>query len=322
MASNKIRFFKTMSQLFHQKQISSFPGALPVNIDQSLIATVAFGYVFSLKADGIRVFLMIGRERCVAVGRDMEFVNIGNMQENEDTWYCFDAEMIPNSKLILIFDTLVFRSQSVIREEIGHRFEMAKCFLSQSDLGNEKDNTPKEEDFFNKMTLPSNYSFASIQIGKWTLKVKPIFTLNHLTDVWNHRKECGFEEDGIIFVKRCCEYSPFRENDMSVLKWKPKITLDFMVLPFIHSMDITKNPCVCFIGNVMLCTSNDPASCFSLATFPERFMHKITECYWEKSQWIPIRVRGDKTSPNTYETVLKTLDAIQNVVEFEDFMHA
>ncbi len=325
MECKSIDFLAMASQLF-QKTISSFPGALPVSISHDLLTTVAFGFVFSLKADGERMFLVFGKGVCYMIGRDLKTTFIGSIdnkdKEDDSTWYLFDAELVEDKNLILIFDTLVFRSQSVIRLEIAHRVEMAKHYLHRLNVIQVHDS-----DDYLKMSLPSNYSFVTAEIGSCRLQVKPLFTLNHLSDVWNNRDQRlahnAFPVDGIIFTRRCCQYAPFREDDMSILKWKPRITLDFFVLPFVNDVMLSRNHCVMTEGNVMLCSTEN---CFSLAQFEDDdvvlFTNQIVECWWENMQWLPVKIRTDKKSPNSHDTILKTLDAIQYPVLFEDFIHA
>ncbi len=318
-----------MSQLF-QTQIHSFPGALPVSVDHGTIAKVAFGYIFSLKADGNRVFLIFGEGSCFVVERDMQQIkHIGTYKTAQDSvWYMFDAEILPRESLILIFDTLVFRSQSIIRLEIGTRLEMAKWFC----LNCLEVVQIHKDDPYLKQTLPSNYDFVSAHLGNFTIRVKPVFTLNHLADIWNNKEKREthnqFPEDGLIFTRRCCQYKPFREDPESVYKWKPLVTLDFYVVPFEQKVCITDHPCTCTEGNVMLCTSSkeEPIECFSLATFSsedlELYCGNITECKWKLGNWEPMRLRMDKPSPNRLETVLKTLPAITNPVLFKEFLHS
>ena len=341
MQVNKDDFMELMCNVFHQflagTKINSFPGNLPISLQRSHLFKLAFGYVIGLKADGARSFIFIAQGHIFQIQRNMQITFIG-LTSTKDL-YLFDGEVIESLDLILLFDTIIFMGKNVIRVDITKRNEMARQFLSSFGIIIENNNS-----FWEKKRLPSNFETKVLFVNGsrgWKLQSKPLFSYYHLKEVWEKRFTLPYSVDGIIFSRKWNAYQPFRQDPMSLIKWKElqEITIDFLLLVYDNgddkemkrlcdttsklSMYQEKN------GNVLLSTTaltDARPIYFSFATFNHQIVYEyanvIVECAWDKNDnnWKFVKVRHDKTTPNTLPTVIETLKNIADPIDIKDFL--
>ncbi len=335
MQIDKSEFFELMTTLFHQflndVNVTSFPGNLPISLQRSHLFLLAFGYIVTYKADGLRAFILICESHVFYIKRNMEFAFIGSIP-NECDLYLFDAEIIEANGLILLFDTLIYKGLNTLRSDISQRNELAREFLSR--IGIQEHILQKWE----TIKIKSNYEsktffFNSGGEQNWKLQTKPLFSYFDLKKMWSLRTHLPYNCDGLVFYRQLCAYQPFRSDPMSLIKWKEldDITIDFLfVLP--GNGKILKETDSKFVvkkGNVLLSTTSqwdDQPVFFSYAYVSEQELHeyknKIVECRWnrDKENWQCIKLRLDKTSPNILSTVLETLKNIEDPIKFHDFI--
>ena len=216
-----------LSILLDQK-VTKFPGALPVSLDRQNLHTLRYGVVASLKADGERVFCFVTANRLVLMRRNNQFKSIPLLTPFSEE-YIFDCEYIRELHLLLIFDTLLFANQPSWRLDYLQRVELALHFLSMCipasercvlDQGYVQDPKP----------LPSAYSYGTTwNMNGLMVQVKPPYAPDTVKTLWKHRHHVRYACDGIIFSRLWCTYRPFSDTVCSILKWKPCVTLDFVV---------------------------------------------------------------------------------------------
>lgn len=326
----------TLSTLF-EKPINSFPGNLPISLDKSMIPKIYFGYLVTLKADGEdRGFLFFIQGEVMLLTRKLQVHMLGKMPLQRDYnkyWFLFDVEVYQDQ--LIIFDTLVFRSRTVVEEEIGTRYELAKFFMAKGLAETEplpmnelyKNTLPSEYPFF-KAQLPSPLTSKSQQEQKksYSLQIKPICFFINLLDMWQHRAMVSFPVDGVIFILRCCAYEPFCENPFGLIKWKPQHTLDFLI-----SNDANIQPHVyeetkqyqLVQGDIALSVLNEDNKLeVFTCTFIDSFVIAchVVECAWSNDRWKIIRNRFDKAQPNKIDTVFRTIKSISDNIQVEDIV--
>ena len=159
--SNRHRFLSLMNGVFQKlhvgfNRIESFPGTLPRSIASCQVPFLLKGYYFSLKADGVRKFLMLFRKGCstwmVTVDRKIEhrlvplpaLPGLAQISPTEKvSLTVFDTEEVKlasGSTVFLVFDVLVcsptpedskqrseeFLADSVVYNSFQNRLELVK----------------------------------------------------------------------------------------------------------------------------------------------------------------------------------------------------
>lgn len=335
----KDAFLETMSKLFEpftNGRILSFPGNLPVSLQRNFLIPLAFGYTVTFKADGVRGFLSIQNGYLYFTDRSLFTKCIGQLNEmfNNESLYVFDVEWCEQDNYILLFNTLIFDGKSVIRSCISQRVELAKKYINEH--GDHDNSLTCQE--LQQYEFPSHFhsDYSLICSNGLKLFVKPLYLYSYLQDIWYLQHYLPYPIDGFIFNRLWCSYEPYRNDEESVIKWKPNhdITLDFVVLEKEHKIEwITKDEryqeFILSEGNVYLSLSTIDTHCpqiFSCATFTDdqidMYQNQIVECSWHNihKNWIPIRLRADKIAPNTLITIKQTLENIIDPIQISDFL--
>ncbi len=301
-------------------KINSFPGNLPISLQKSHLLQLPFGFVISNKTDGERSFIFICENHIFSINRNLDIHLLGLIKNiNKNDLYLFDAEIVYNLDLILIFDVLVFKSKNVLRSDITQRNELARYFLFTYG------EFQKEDPFWSDIRFPSNYPSNILKVNNFTIETKPLFKYHHLINIWKNQHRLPYDCDGIIFSREWAAYKPFTQDPMSLIKWKTTTTLDFLVLsnnidcklveiPENFSKFQFKN------GNFILATGKNEFFSLLDLNSPNDFDGHIVECKWENETWVLIKKRIDKTSPNKLTTVLKSLINIKEPISIHDFI--
>ena len=129
------------------------------------------------------------------------------------------------------------------------------------------------------------------------LKMKTMWPLHSTVDVF--KAEYPYEIDGLIFTP---VDEPIRmETHETMFKWKPfdRITVDFVV----------KNGWLCIwdrgegLIKVQKWEGKDDA---------------ILECKYVNDQWVPIKIREDKSMPNNRRTMMRTMINLRENIQLEE----
>lgn len=316
-------------------------------------------YVFSPKADGYRVCLTFCKDRkgnpCITMTNRKNEVyplptisQVGHQGIYEGT--VLDGELMKweDKSCFMIFDALTVCGNrcSVLRYD--QRIEIARTIIHQLCVsGNEL--IPIYMGMDLNYALPSlrpHISQSMVIPQGWTigLCVKPVFQMEGLTHF--HKEvspNLSFEIDGYTFTHISLPAYPFRMEEDSIFKWKPRKgdysshTIDFVVyamdtqyvddlkqFPMPKGITVTQVlPYQNLQGNVKLVSHHTVYKpkykrqqiVFSMGQADTRYpitFGKVYECVWNlvKKQWKIVRQR-DK-SCNQFETVVRT---VQNIIE-------
>lgn len=324
------RLLYTLSVLFHQK-IGKFPGALPTSVNLKNASLLSKGYVSALKADGERVFAFIAKNKLVFVWRDMRHKTV-ILPCTFDYCMLLDGELLIKQNLFLIFDVLIYNGEATIRMDHLQRIELANHFICTK--------TPTEQRFTYANTivdgsilLPTNYAWGvTWNTGTLRMQVSPRYAVEDCATLWQRRHELPYACDGVIFTRLWCRYKPFTEDMDAILKWKPCVTVDFMVALNDGSHEKCRDvnsEYTCFdekeTHNAALLTGVNTTmavftTCALDASLLEVCKSQICEFAWDEQArtWIWQRLRLDKITPNTLTTVLSCLTSIKDRVSIKD----
>jgi len=302
MEIKKEEFLEFLNDVFQSflsdHKLNSFPGNLPISLQRNHLMQLPFGFVISNKTDGERSFLFICQSAIFTINRNLDIEYLGKI--NTNNLYLFDAEIVTNLNLILIFDTLVFQSKNVLRTDITQRNELARLFVSTQ--GN---------------------PHAQLKIDHWVIETKPLFQYHHLLDLYASQSRLPYDCDGIVFSRLWAAYKPFTQDPLSLIKWKPLTTIDFLVLDapsVVNFVSIPKEFCEFQVSNGNCALSLGPNEIFSFFDNDQFNEGAVVECKWEKNKWVGIKIRKDKKNANKLTTILKSLINIKDPIFLEDFI--
>lgn len=128
-------------------------------------------------------------------------------------------------------------------------------------------------------------------------KMWPLSGFKQLTD-----QKFEYDTDGYIFTP---VNEPIRmETHETMFKWKPldRITVDFMV-----------------ISNT-LCVWDRKHGMVRIQPIAPGYETEIVECAFKNKQWVPVKVRKDKSHPNNRRTYLRTIVNINEDIKPEEFV--
>lgn len=315
-----------------------FPGTLPISLDRKSIPLL-YGfskvthseYTLSYKADGYNGgryflgFLEFNSSPLVfIVDRNFSITYLTVFSVHHDAFKgtLFDIEILrthDGKDLILIFDTLCVHGNSVQEKYYPIRMDVARAFLN---LLPETKKISCDKDT-HSFTYSSNFKDSiSTFSDKYHIKVKKLYYPQALPFMTG----TIYPDDGRIWTSTTTPYSVFRSNPHSILKWKPQheITIDF----YLHTKQTTdwKLPSQFHIspkfrsqhGNYYLYTQQN-RTFFLIAKLllDSKTESGIYEFSWN-SQWVLKQRRFDKSKPNQLETVVRTIENIEENITLEE----
>jgi len=332
-----------LTKLFGQK-ITKFPGMMPTSVDRTNVSLLQFGYCASSKADGDAVLGFIHDNKLVLMRRNKQtksFLLSTNFKKD----FVFDGEYIAHRNRFLIFDTLVFQSEPLYRENYPIRIELANYFINEL--------CPKTELHLYRNTiiaddtvkpLPSNYTHGiTWKTETISLQVKPPYAAWDAAQLWYNRNLLPYGCDGIIFTRLWCGYRPFSEDLEAVLKWKEEVTADFLVKTnakdkiacdqygnAIYLPQQWAFPADCEQQNALLYSLYNadavPVSSCVLINEEQKLLatNQICEFAWNKELciWVWIRSRTDKLTPNNVHTVIACVKSMRDNITIEEIAEA
>lgn len=340
------------SKMFEQP-IRKFPGALPTTVTQTNKILLHYGFLATLKADGVRCFAIVNDDKLILHCRDGA---LATFQLQTSFKLCvFDCEYVESSNVLLIFDTLVYCEHNAHRLSLEQRSELANHFLNKV--------VPKDQqhmyansivDVENAVTpIPTSYraglTWHILNNGP-KVQNKPWYNFHDAATLWQHRQMVPYATDGVIFGRLLCTYAPFSENPESAFKWKQDVTIDFLMM-FID--DPRRDKCECdadilekkedsersgmqdFLHpkdewnanyGLFICNERSEFLCVSRIDIHESekrsFHHKVGEFRWDANErcWLLERTRDDKQMPNNLITTRSSLHSILDNLSIEDLI--
>lgn len=285
---------KAFCNLAKVKYMGAFTGAQPRTMQIDDISLLdSHPYAFTYKIDGVRTYLFIthrGMVLLITPGPAPKIKQIAAIETNEFDGTILDGEF---SKKYYAFDTIFWKGRD-LRDDVEHRSLLMR--LSFLDV------LARRINLISKKEYHFGDSFAQLSM-----------TLSSIVSKFTMGDDVSDEDiDGIILVpvNECYPRSKYWKG---LLKWKPKVTIDFRVHAnrlYVGSrpMDIEFKP------------EDAPKAGVMLPLFTPASMKcidgEIYECCWDSNlkSFVPLRHRKDKLHPNFITVALDNFHAIKNPV--------
>ncbi|MCL7040537.1 hypothetical protein MKW94_002650 [Papaver nudicaule] len=301
-----------------------FPGSHPVSLDNNnleFLRRIDRDYRVTWKTDGTRYMMLINSEGCYLIDRKFNFRKVqvrfpltqgnGDFSESTHNLTLLDGEMVIDTypeankqvRRYLVFDVMSINGESVIQCPFGERWKM----LEQQVVG------PRnlEKQCISQSTDPC-YRY---DLEPFRVEIKKFWLLSEITDLLEKfTPKLLHGEDGLIFQGWNDKYVTFTHAEL--LKWKSHETnsVDFLVKVFGRA----KNPSLyLYEKGRMKCMFGHSVE-FRNVQDPSGLSGKIIECsYSGKNVWCYMRVREDKSTPNSFSTYEKVKRSIEDNITKE-----
>jgi len=290
----------------------NFPGSQPVSLDRSNINYLSQKpYKVSWKADGTRYMMMIcgpleiylfDRDFSVFVAPDLKFPRRKNLDEHiTDT--LVDGELVMDKEgetyhpRFLIYDIIRFQGLDVGNTDLDRRF---LCIDKEIIAPR---NQLAAEGRLNKAREPFSIrrkEFYNIEHAQWVME-KLIPKITH-------------ETDGLLFQPSKDPY--LCGQCIFVLKWKPAElnSVDFQL----QITKVKREGCLPEkIGYLYVQQLDVPFTTIKITPELKHYDKRIIECCWTGKEWKFLRLREDKSFPNTYVTAQNVCESIKHPVTKE-----
>jgi len=303
-----------------------FPAPQPVSLERrDLDKLIDYEYLVCAKSDGMRFLLVCYSGHSYMVDRAFKFYKVKlNFKEtllyiSEDTigklGGIFDGELVCNKKgkwQYVMHDCINIYGKDISKNIFPARYSeitklIADYFIS---AGSEFRLTGKQ--FFN---------FKQLDM---LIKLINENKLDHKTD-------------GLIFTPKNKKVGSHTQYDL--FKWKPRNlhTFDFKIVKNVYHGDpkTSKEPIIAFTAYVNKNGVHIPYCAVEAGTTEEHIFTQglaencpeftnncIVECDYddEADTYKPIKIRNDKTHPNSFYTVKKTLGNIKENITIEELI--
>lgn len=211
-----------------------------------------------------------------------------------------DAEMIPEENrtiktnfYFMVFDVLVDRHQDVRTENLHSRLERCKEILATL-AGWDVTVTLKQFRFFHTQ----KDMYAAIGAALDDLKALP------------------YLNDGLIFTPVA---DPYIANQIKIYKWKPsdKLTIDFLVRD--NKLYVYDNPNKVF---TLMPFKGDDIYPFQQDELKlDEYEGRVVEFQWRNGEFQPVRIRWDKTKPNSNFVAKRVWALLQNPITADELRY-
>ena len=278
-----------------------FPAPQPVSLERRDISKlVDYEYFVCAKSDGIRYLFVFLEGISYLVDRAFN-IYIISMKFKEDVMFILDGELIYNNNGIwqyIVHDCINSFGKNIMKEIFPIRY-------------NEVD---KIKDLFIR-------SDDIILAEKLFFDFKNLSTLKNLID----KNKLGHKTDGVIFTPKYKKIGTHTQHDL--FKWKPinSHTFDFKITKSSDGIKAyaNKNGEHILFAQAVHGSSEEQMFIDTLnKNCPEFKNNCIVECVFNNELEIyePIKIRGDKTHPNSLFTIQKTLVNIKENITLEELV--
>ena len=289
-----------------------FPAPQPVSIEKKDFSKLQnYKYYTALKLDGVRflLYFLVDKNninKCILINRALNFYNIHiTAEQNIFNGTLLDGEVIFNKETNLwdfvIHDALLLCGNKINKYTHSARLNDTICCIESYIINDD-------------ITSPNTLN----------LRVKDFYPFEEfdkfITDVYDKSDN----NDGIIFMPE--KLPVISGTQYSMLKWKPKNkhTFDFLI----KESDIGLEAYVYHMGNLKLFANihidtENGEKFIKLTKELDGYKNEcVVECSFdsEKSNFVPILIRKDKTHPNSMRTIERTLFNINENIQINDFM--
>jgi mRNA-capping enzyme len=300
---------------------SGFPGSQPVSMSvNNIILLQQKPYKVSWKADGTRYMMLIdGKDEVYFTDRDNSIFKVVDgcptfprrktpHEHVNDT--LLDGEMVVDVvdhvpyPRYLAYDIVKFEGIDVG----GTHFDRRAFCINKEIIG------PREQ--------AKKEGRIDRTLESFSVRFKDFWDLQHTHTLFSERFQCklGHEVDGLIFQPVPDAYKPGQALD--VLKWKPHThnSIDFRLkIVKEHHLGMLPETFAClFAGRHSMPFVKIKAT----KEFRENDS-KIVECTWDydRRTWKFMRVRTDKSFPNSMETACAVFETIKTPLTKEHLLH-
>ncbi|XP_050378086.1 uncharacterized protein LOC126795288 [Argentina anserina] len=316
----ELRLFCCQTLNQRGKYVSSrFPGAHPVSLGREKLQLLRQRYYYATwKADGTRYMMLITKDGCYLIDRKFNFRRVqmrfpckrtNGLARNGHHYTLLDGEMVidtePGSqkkqRRYLIYDMMAINNCSVVKLPFHKRWKMVEEEVVQP---------RNEQRRVHRSTNNPNYRY---DLEPFTVRRKGFWLLHTVEKLLKEFiPKLPNDADGIIF--QGWDDSYVQGADEGLLKWKyPAMnSIDFL---FEVGGDGRQQLFLNEKGQNKLMDGyrirfNDSVDSF--------YFGKILECSWdsETREWVYMRTRTDKSSPNDINTHNKIMQSIKdNITE-------
>ncbi|XP_004514944.1 uncharacterized protein [Cicer arietinum] len=302
-----------------------FPGSHPVSLNRDNLQLLRQRYYYATwKADGTRYMMLITLDGCYLVDRNFNFRRVqmrfpfrstnDGLGEKSHHFTLLDGEMVidtlPDSqkqeRRYLIYDMMAINHVSIIERPFCERWKMLEKEVIEP-RNNERQHI-----------YQSRNPYYRYDLEPFRVRRKDFWLLSTVTKLLKEFiKRLSHEADGLIFQGWDDPYVP--RTHEGLLKWKYAYlnSVDFL-------FEIEGDRELLFLyerGKKKLLDGSRVT--FKDDVDPSHYSGKIIECSWDfdKLEWIFMRIRTDKSSPNEFNTYRKVMRSIKDNITEEDLLN-
>ncbi|KAL1330927.1 hypothetical protein HN51_048165 [Arachis hypogaea] len=303
---------------------AQFPGSHPVSLNRENLQLLRQRYYYATwKADGTRYMMLITMDGCYLIDRNFNFRRVQmrfpcrgteGLGEKTHHFTLLDGEMIidtlPDShkqeRRYLIYDLMAINHLSVIERPFYERWKMLEKEVI------EPRNTERQHIF------QSRNPYYRYDLEPFRVRRKDFWLLSTVSKLLKEFiKKLSHEADGLIFQGWDDPYVP--RTHEGLLKWK---YAELNSVDFLFEVDDDHQLLFLYErGKKKLMDGNRVA--FGDDSDPADYSGKIIECSWnsDNQEWVFLRVRTDKSTPNEFNTYRKVMRSIKDNITEEDLLN-
>ncbi|XP_031102499.1 mRNA-capping enzyme isoform X1 [Ipomoea triloba] len=300
--------------------ILKFPGSHPVSLDRDNLQLLRQRYYYATwKADGTRYMMLITMDGCYLIDRKFEFRRVqmrfpcrapsGGLPEKTHHFTLLDGEMIIDTlpdtqkqeRRYLIYDMMALNHMPIVDRPFYERWKMIEKEIIE----------PRNSE--RQRIIQSRNPYYRYELEPFRVRRKDFWLLSAVTKLLKEFiPKLSHDADGLVFQGWDDPYVP--RTHEGLLKWKyaEMNSVDFL-------FEIRDDRELLFLNdgkNLKLMDGNTVV--FPDCSDPSVYSGKIIECSWnsDNQEWVCMRVRIDKGTPNDYHTYRKVLKSItDNITE-------
>jgi mRNA-capping enzyme len=290
-----------------------FPGSEPAHMHRENYALILqLPYMVTWKPAGKRYMMLIEKENQVyMLNQGNDLFSVEQIRFPYDVEYTshlkdtlLDGEIV-NDKVngskrasFLINDIIIYNGIDVTAQPFPHRLKL----ISESIVN--VHNNAITNGFIDKRTQP------------FLIRTKNFFPLSEIDKLlsWKFLASIPHEVEGLFFLP---ERDPYRTGKCpGILKWKENETIDFR-LQIPHNNSGT-TACSKKEAHLFLSRQDTLFATMRYSSKLQDYDNKIISCYYRAGQWYIYRLRHDRRFPNSKQTAMAVMEAMQKPVTKED----
>jgi hypothetical protein len=322
MYAQKVR--DLVNVVFDSRCVSNFlPVSCPISLERKGIPDLWDDRSVSIKADGVRIILVVQTGYVFTVDRSMSVEIIFDGPKTVDGLWVFDCELctVGTKRVLYLFDTLVMAGRPITHYPYTVRYSANARYVREYSTGPPQYlQTPG--------IIPWSASHEIRLHDDLSMVVKQIYHMN-LFDI-SVMGHVPYANDGLVFTKL---HSPYEYGtSKSTIKWKGRshITIDVRLIHTdLLTSDVDTTSPIHDIDPKFLTTSGTFAMVtghmygksrlFAYLDTDMNIQDKhVYECYFDSIRWKVCGERHDKAFPNSITTIVATCKDMVDSVQLSD----